>query len=412
MNSYTDIDGVPVAADPGLLTDLLRDDLGFTGTVVADYFSVAFLQTLHGVAGTRADAAGLALAAGIDVELPTVELLRRAAARRAAPTGRSTRRSSTAPCERVLRQKCELGLLDPDWSPDPDRRRGRGRRDLDDDRESRALARELPARSVVLLANDGTLPLAAGQRVAVVGPRADDRRARCSAATRSRMHVGRAPPRRAAGRRDPDRARRAARRPGRVHGDLRARLPGARRRRRRHRRGGRGGRGRRRLRRGARRPGRPVRARHLGRGLRRRRPAAARPPGGAARGAARHRHAGGAGAARRPAVRPVPPGRPARRRRVRLLPRRGGRAGARRRAERAGQPVRPAAGQLPGRRARPSPSTYLARPARPAQPRSAPSTRPRCSRSGTGCPTPRPPGSASGHARRRSGRPTAAARSR
>ena len=50
MNSYTDLDGVPVAADPRLLTDLLRDDLGFDGTVAADYFSVAFLQSLHRVA--------------------------------------------------------------------------------------------------------------------------------------------------------------------------------------------------------------------------------------------------------------------------------------------------------------------------------------------------------------------------
>ncbi|GAB3848036.1 hypothetical protein GCM10027610_068980 [Dactylosporangium cerinum] len=56
MNSYTDLDGVPAAADPALLTDLLRDRLRFDGTVVSDYFSVAFLQTLHGVAGTRADA--------------------------------------------------------------------------------------------------------------------------------------------------------------------------------------------------------------------------------------------------------------------------------------------------------------------------------------------------------------------
>src|SRR4051794_27529726 len=73
MNSYSDIDGVPVAADPAVLTDLLRQRLGFKGTVVADYFSVAFLQTLHAVAGSRTEAAAKALAAGIDVELPTVD---------------------------------------------------------------------------------------------------------------------------------------------------------------------------------------------------------------------------------------------------------------------------------------------------------------------------------------------------
>src|SRR6187402_1610015 len=70
MNSYTDIDGVPTAADSRLLTELLRDIWGFEGTVVADYFSVGFLAALHGVVaeGDWGAAAALALTAGIDVE--------------------------------------------------------------------------------------------------------------------------------------------------------------------------------------------------------------------------------------------------------------------------------------------------------------------------------------------------------
>src|SRR5919204_3615501 len=72
MHAYTDIDGVPAAGDAELLTGLLREAYGFTGTVVADYFGVTFLETLHGVAGSPGDAAALALQAGIDVELPTV----------------------------------------------------------------------------------------------------------------------------------------------------------------------------------------------------------------------------------------------------------------------------------------------------------------------------------------------------
>ncbi|MDY7558648.1 glycoside hydrolase family 3 protein [Cryobacterium sp. 10C3] len=52
MHAYTDIDGVPTAADPTLLTGLLRDTWGFTGTVVADYFGIAFLKTLHAIAET------------------------------------------------------------------------------------------------------------------------------------------------------------------------------------------------------------------------------------------------------------------------------------------------------------------------------------------------------------------------
>src|SRR5690606_3620819 len=73
MNAYTDLDGVPSAADAELLTGLLRETWGFEGTVVADYFSIGFLHNLHGVAGTWGEAAATALAAGIDVELPTVK---------------------------------------------------------------------------------------------------------------------------------------------------------------------------------------------------------------------------------------------------------------------------------------------------------------------------------------------------
>jgi beta-xylosidase len=170
MNSYTDLDGVPVAADPTLLTGLLRDGYGFTGTVVSDYFSVAFLHTLHGVAGTRTSAAQLALQAGIDVELPMVDCYGEPLV-----TGIESGVIDLALLDRavarVLSQKCELGLLDPDWPTEP----GPDGTDVDlDDAESRALAGELARRSIVLLRNEGVLPLTPGRRVAVVGPRADD----------------------------------------------------------------------------------------------------------------------------------------------------------------------------------------------------------------------------------------------
>ncbi|MEP9365178.1 glycoside hydrolase family 3 N-terminal domain-containing protein [Nocardioides sp. CN2-186] len=166
MNSYTDIDGVVAAADPGLLTTLLRDHLGFEGTVASDYFSVAFLQTLHRVAGDLGEAAGLALEAGIDVELPSTSAYGEPLLQ-AVSAGLVDEKVVDRALSRVLRQKCELGLLDPGWAPvEPS--------DVDlDDTESRALALDLARRSVVLLSNDGSLPLASGAKVAVVGPRAD-----------------------------------------------------------------------------------------------------------------------------------------------------------------------------------------------------------------------------------------------
>src|SRR5689334_8603602 len=167
MNSYSGVDGLPVAADPTVLTDLLRGTYGFTGTVVADYFAVPFLHMLHGVAIGREDSAGQALTAGIDVELPTVDcygdpLLA------AVESGQIDGALVDRALERVLRQKFELGLLDPGYSPDP-------AADLDlDDEESRAVAGKLAERSIVLLHNSGVLPLTERRRVAVVGPRAND----------------------------------------------------------------------------------------------------------------------------------------------------------------------------------------------------------------------------------------------
>ncbi|HEX5406887.1 MAG TPA: glycoside hydrolase family 3 N-terminal domain-containing protein [Pseudonocardiaceae bacterium] len=172
MNSYTDNDGLPVAADEQLLTDRLRGTYGFTGTVVSDYFAVAFLRTLHHVAGTPGAAAGLALRAGIDVELPTVdtfgEPLRRAVADGAVDIELVDRAVA-----RVLTQKCELGLLDAGFVPEPPVLAEGGPVEMDDD-EARSIALELARESVVLLRNDGVLPLPVGARVAVIGPRAHE----------------------------------------------------------------------------------------------------------------------------------------------------------------------------------------------------------------------------------------------
>ena len=185
MNSYTDLDGVPSAADRRLLTELLRDEWGFDGTVVADYFAIAFLKLLHGTAGTWAEAAGAALSAGIDVELPTVKTFGEPL-RRAVEAGVVDVALVDRALRRVLAQKLELGLLDADFDAVPPALRDadldleavRGSIDLDS-ADNRALARELAERSVVLVRNDGTLPLALGaagpQRVAVIGPNADER---------------------------------------------------------------------------------------------------------------------------------------------------------------------------------------------------------------------------------------------
>jgi beta-glucosidase-like glycosyl hydrolase len=167
MHSYTDVDGMPAAADERLLTGLLREELGFTGLVVADYFGISFLETRHRVAGSRGEAGALALRAGIDVELPTVrcygepllELVR---------SGAVPEELLDRAAGRVLAMKAELGLLD--GVPGD----GDGAALDFDPPEHRALARRLAEESVVLLANDGVLPLRSGDGVVVTGPLAED----------------------------------------------------------------------------------------------------------------------------------------------------------------------------------------------------------------------------------------------
>lgn len=164
MNSYSDIDGVPVAADARYLTGVLREQWGFDGVVVSDYFAVDFLRSMHHVAGDRAEAARLALTAGIDVELPSPDAFLTLAEQ--VQDGRISVEVLDRAVGRVLAQKEELGLLDADFRTPPTAI------DLDP-AAHRALARRLAEESIVLLSNDGLLPLPPTTRsIAVIGPNA------------------------------------------------------------------------------------------------------------------------------------------------------------------------------------------------------------------------------------------------
>ncbi len=178
MNSYSDVDGVPAGADPWLLTEILREQWGFTGTVVSDYWAVPFLATMHRVAADFEDAGVLALAAGIDVELPDTLGYGQSLTERVL-SGKVPLEQVDRSARRVLRQKVELGLLDPDWTPEGSVA-GADTVELDS-AANREIAREIAERSVVLLDAGTALPLLgpgrpAPRRIAVVGPAADDPR--------------------------------------------------------------------------------------------------------------------------------------------------------------------------------------------------------------------------------------------
>ncbi|GAB3229500.1 glycoside hydrolase family 3 N-terminal domain-containing protein [Glycomyces halotolerans] len=166
MQSYAANDGVPAAADRHLLTETLREEWGFEGTVVSDYFGVNFLNSLHHLAADRSEAGVLALAAGVDVELPNTDCYGEPL-KQAVESGRIEEDVIDRAAERVLTQKIRLGLLEE--IPEPP-----AEVDLNP-AEARELAAECARRSIVLLSNNGILPLASPRRVALVGPVADDK---------------------------------------------------------------------------------------------------------------------------------------------------------------------------------------------------------------------------------------------
>ena len=169
MNAYHDIDGVPCAASRELLTGILRDEWGFTGTVVSDYGAVERLISQHFAAEGKREAAKLALEAGLDVELPIPECYPELV--EAVRSGQVAEETVDRAVLRVLGLKAELGLFDEERNfgdPIP----------LYESDELVGLAREMAGKSVVLLQNGGVLPLDAGKlkSVAIIGPCAHSRR--------------------------------------------------------------------------------------------------------------------------------------------------------------------------------------------------------------------------------------------
>ena len=170
MNSYASVDGLPCAGSPAILHDLLRDELGFDGSVVADYGAVRALMDYHHVAATPGEAARLALLAGLDMELPAVDCFG-APLKAEIEAGRVPVAAVDTAVRRVLRLKFELGLFE---NPYVDAEAAPA---VFDTPEQRILAHQAAVESIILLTNDGVLPIAPTvKRLAVIGPGADDQR--------------------------------------------------------------------------------------------------------------------------------------------------------------------------------------------------------------------------------------------
>jgi beta-glucosidase len=168
MASYNEIDGLPSHANRWLLHDVLRQEWGFRGAVVSDYFAIRELNTRHRMFPTIEDAAVRAMDAGVDIELPDgegyvhlPELVR---------SGRVSEAQIDDAVRRLLTMKFLAGVFEqPYVDPDAAER-------LTATPDAIALAREAAGRAMILLKNDGVLPLDAGRlgKLAVIGAHARD----------------------------------------------------------------------------------------------------------------------------------------------------------------------------------------------------------------------------------------------
>ena len=170
MNAYNEVDGLPCAGAAAILDDLLRGELGFDGVVVADYYAVVLLHTFHHVAADKGAAARMALAAGLDVELPQLDCYG-APLRDDVESGAVPMALVDRSVRRLLRLKFALGLFEQPYVD-----AGAARARLSDRRAARPGAPHRPAvdrpaarTTASCCRSDPRL-----ERLAVIGPCADD----------------------------------------------------------------------------------------------------------------------------------------------------------------------------------------------------------------------------------------------
>jgi beta-glucosidase len=170
MSSFNEINGIPATADHALMTDLLRNEMGFRGFVCSDYTADQELVA-HGFAEDDRDAARLAILAGVDMSMQSGIYLRYIP--ELVASGAIPMATINTAVRRILYVKTAAGLFD-----DPYRSIDEKSEDIHiASADKLALSREAGARSIVLLRNDGdVLPLAreSQKRIALIGPFAED----------------------------------------------------------------------------------------------------------------------------------------------------------------------------------------------------------------------------------------------
>jgi beta-glucosidase len=166
MASFNEVDGIPSHANKWLLTEVLRNQWGFEGFVVADYTGINEM-TAHGL-GDLQTVSALALNAGVNMDMVGEGYL--TTLKKSLDEGKVTEQQIDMACRKILEAKYKLGLFkNPYQYADP----ARSTREVYTD-ENRTIARKIAAHSFVLLKNEGKiLPLKKNAKIALVGPLAD-----------------------------------------------------------------------------------------------------------------------------------------------------------------------------------------------------------------------------------------------
>ncbi|TMM45170.1 glycoside hydrolase family 3 N-terminal domain-containing protein [Qipengyuania marisflavi] len=171
MASYNEIDGIPSHSNRWLLGDILRGEWKYQGAVVSDYFAIEEMVSRHKIAADIPDAAKLALDAGVDIDFPDGAAYKFLA--QLLGEGRITGAQIDTAVERILTMKFNAGLFEDAFVTDM------APALASNGPEGVALARKAAEKSLILLKNDGVLPLAlpegraAKPTIAVIGPNAD-----------------------------------------------------------------------------------------------------------------------------------------------------------------------------------------------------------------------------------------------
>lgn len=173
MNSYGTIDGEMVIGSEKIMTDLLRNELEFDGMVVSDYASIEHLLD-HRLATDTVEAGLQALKAGLDVECPQPVGYKTADLVNAVKTGKLEESYIDRAVLRILKVKEKLGLIGDEYKKGIE---SKDRQKAFSDENIQKQCLETAQKTIVMLKNDGILPLEKNKKkVAVIGPHADNKR--------------------------------------------------------------------------------------------------------------------------------------------------------------------------------------------------------------------------------------------